>query len=147
MNFSKHINNISNKVIPVTGAILNLQTFVPLNILIKLYYALVYPHLNASIIAWGLAPESHLRPLRVRLNNLLRTILGVTWDGERPSMNTTEIFNILSLLKLSNIFKLNLFKFLKLVLHGKLPVFWELLMARYVIPPPTPTPIVTAPGN
>ena len=75
-----------------------------------------------------------MRPLRVRLNNLLRTILGVTWDGGRPSMNTTEIFNVLSLLKLSNIFKLNLFKFLKLVLDGKLPVFGELLMARYVTP-------------
>ena len=134
MNFSKHISNISNKVSQVTGTILNLRTFVPLNILIKLYYALVYPHLNASIIVWGSAPESHLRPLRVRLNNLLRTILGVTWDGGRPSMNTTEIFNVLSLLKLSNIFKLNLFKFSKLVLDGKLPVFWELLMARYVTP-------------
>ena len=135
MNFSKHISNISNKVSQVTGTIMHLRTFVPLNILIKLYYALVYPNLNASIIVWGSAPESHLRSLRVRLNNLLRTILGVTWDGGRPLMNTTEIFNILSLLKLSNIFKLNLFKFLKLVLDGKLPVFWELLMARYVTPP------------
>ena len=134
MNFSKHINNISNKVSQVTGTILNLRTFVPLNILIKLYYALVYPHLNASIIVWGSAPESHLRPLQVRLNSLLRTILGVTWDGGRPSMNTTEIFNILSLLKLSNIFKLDLFTFLRLVLDGKLPVFGELLMARYVTP-------------
>ena len=134
MNFSKYINNIANKVSQVTGTILNLRTFVPLNILVKLYYALVYPHLNASIIVWGSAPESHLRPLQVRLNNLLRTILGVTWDGVRPSMNTTKIFNVLSFLRLPNIFKLNLFKFLKLLLDGKLPVFWELLMARYVTP-------------
>ena len=134
MNFSKHIKNVSNKVSQVTGTILNLRTFVPQCILIKLYYALIYPHLNANIIVWGSAPESHLRPLRVRLNNLLRTILGVTWSGGRPSMNTSEIFNILSLLKLSSIFKLNLFKFLKLILDGNLPHFWELLMARYVTP-------------
>ena len=132
MSFSKHIYNISNKVSQVTGTLLNLRNFVPQWVLIRLYYALVYPHLNASIIVWGSAPLSHLKPLRTRINNLLRIILGVTWDGGRPSVGTSEIFNVLSLLKLSSIFKLNLFKFLKLILDGNLPEFWDLLMARYV---------------
>ena len=59
----------------------------------------------------------------VRLNNLLRTILGVTWDGGRLSLDTNEIFSALSFLKLNSIFKLNLFKFLRLLLDGELPVF------------------------
>ena len=79
--------------------------------MIRLYYALVYPHLNASITVWGLALLSHLKPLRTRINYLLRIILGVRWDGGRPSVGTSEIFDVLSLLKLSSIFKLNLFKF------------------------------------
>ena len=76
MSFSKHINNISNKVSQVTGTLLNLQNFVLQWVLIRLYYALVYPHLNESITVWGSAPLSHLKPLRTRINNLLRIILG-----------------------------------------------------------------------
>ena len=35
---------------------------------------------------------------------------------------------------MTNIFKLNLFKFLKQILDGDLPIFYDLLMARYVTP-------------
>ena len=99
MSFSKHINNITNKVSQITGTFLSLKNIVPINILIKLYYALVYPHLNANIIIWGSAPASHIYPLRVRLNNLLRLILGVTWEDNRPSRSTSEIFKVLSFFK------------------------------------------------
>ena len=88
MSFSKHINNITNKVSQITGTFLSLKNIVPINILIKLYYALVYPHLNANVIISGSAPASHIYPLRVRLNNLLRLILGVTWEDNRPSRST-----------------------------------------------------------
>ena len=53
MSFSKHINNITNKVSQITGTFLSLKNIVPINILIKLYYALVYPHLNANVIIWA----------------------------------------------------------------------------------------------
>ena len=111
---------------------MSLKNVVPINILIKLYYALVYPHLNANVIIWGSAPACHIYPLRVRLNNLPRLILGVTWEDNRPSRSTSEIFKVLSFLNISSIFKLNLFKFLKLILDGNLPVLYNLLMARYV---------------
>ena len=96
MSFSKHINNITNKVSQITGTFLSLRNIVPINILIKLYYALVYPHLNANVIIWGSAPASHIYPLRVRMNNLLRLILGVTWEDNRPSRSPSEIFKVLS---------------------------------------------------
>ena len=134
MSFSSHINNIATKVSQITGTFSNLRNVVPLYVLKKLYFAMVYPHLLAGIIVWGASPISHLRPLRVRINNLLRTMLGVTWDGGVPSRTTSEIFNFLSLLNLTTIFKLNLFKFLKQILYGDLPIFYDLLMARYVTP-------------
>ena len=107
----------------VTVTFVSLCSIVPQHILIKLYYALVYPPLNINILVWGAAPLSHLRCLIVRLNNLLRTMLGVTWDGGRPSLEMNEILSTLSFLKLNSISKLNLFKFLRLLLDGELPVF------------------------
>ena len=134
MSFSRHINNSATKVSQITDTFTNLRNIVPLYVLKKLYFAMVYPHLMAGIIVWGASPISHLRPLRVRINNLLRTMLGVTWDGRVPSRTTSEIFYFLSLLNLPNIFKLNLFKFLKQILDADLPIFYDLLMTRYVTP-------------
>ena len=56
------------------------------------------------------------------------------WEDSRPSRSTSEIFKVLLSLNISSIFKLNLFKFLKLILDGNLPVFYNLLMAKYVTP-------------
>ena len=106
----------------------------PRNILIKLYYALVFPHLSGHVVIWGSAPPSHLRCLTVRINNLLRTILGVTWVNGRPSLSTGEMFRQLGLLQLNNIYRLNLYKLLRLLIEGELPEFWELLLARHTTP-------------
>ena len=134
LNFSKHINNISLKISSLTGTFTCLRTIVPKSILMKLYYALVFPHLSNHIIVWGSSPPSHLKSLIVRVNNLLRTILGVTWQNYRPAVNNDELYKSLKLLKLSSIFKLHLYKMLRLLLDGELPEFWQLLMANYISP-------------
>ena len=92
LNYSKHINNVSLKISRITGTFTSLRTFLPKNILIKLYYALVFPHLSNHVIVWGSAPPSHLKVLTVRVNNILRTILGVTWENNRPTVSNNELY-------------------------------------------------------
>ena len=118
LNFSKHIENISLNVSRMTGTFTCLRTVVPRNVLMKLYYALIYPHLNNHVVVWGSAPPSHLRELTVRINNLLRIILGVSWENGRPSRSNNELYKELSVLKLENIFKFNLYKLLRLLWMG-----------------------------
>ena len=131
LNYSKHIDTVSLKVSRMTGTFTCLKSFVPRNILIKLYYALVFPHLNNHVVIWGSAPPSHLRSLTVRINNLLRTILGVRWENGRPLMSNSELYKELNLLNLNSIFKINLYRLLRFLLDGKLPEFWQLLLANH----------------
>ena len=132
MSFSRHISNVSLKVSRITGTFTCLRAFMPKNILIKLYYALVYPHLSGHVVVWGSSPPSHLKQLVTRVNALLRTILGVEWENGRPLTSTSELYKQLGLLNLNGIFKFNLYKLLRLLLDGELPEFWELLLARYL---------------
>ena len=132
LNYSKHINNTALTISRITGTFTCLRQIVPRNILIKLYFALVYPHLINHITVWGSAPPSHLRILVIRLNNILRTILGVVWVNNRPVVSNQELYRELNVLRLSNIFKLNLYKLLRLLLDGDLPEFWQLLLANHV---------------
>ena len=73
----------------------------------------------------GSAPPSHLKTLTVRINNLLRIILGVTWENSRPSRSYSELYKELTVLKLENTFKFNLYRLLRLLLDGRLPEFWR----------------------
>ena len=132
LNFSKHIDSISIKVSRMTGTFTCLRTIVPKTILLKLYYALVLPHLSNHIIVWGSSPPSHLKTLIVRVNNILRTIMGVRWENYRPVVNNHDLYEQLGILKLNSIFKLHLYKMLRLLLDGELPEFWHLLMASHL---------------
>ena len=132
LNYSKYINNTALTISRILGTFTCLRQIVPRNFLIKLYFTLVYPHLINHIAVWGSTPPSHLRIIVIRLNNILRTILGVIWVNNRPVVSNQELYRELNVLRLNNIFKLNLYKLLRLLLDGELLEFWQLLLANHV---------------
>lgn len=133
LSFSKHISNVSLNVSRITGSFVNLRTMVPLQILIRLFYALVFPHMINHIIIWGSAPQSHMSPLNVRVNNLLRVILGVRRINGRPIVSVNDMYGELGLLKLGSLFKFNLYKFLRLLIAGELPDLATMLLGEHLI--------------
>ena len=88
--FARHINRVALNISRITGAITNVRSIVPLHVLIKLYKALVFPHLINHVVIWGSAPQCHLKVLVTRVNNLLRVILGVRWVDGRPTVCTNR---------------------------------------------------------
>ena len=87
--------------------------------------------MSNNVIIWGSAPPSHLKRLKVRVNNMLRVMLGVRWENGRPTTSTNDLYKQLMLLKVENIFEYNLFKLLRQLLDGHLVDFMELLLERY----------------
>ena len=130
--FSRHISNISLNVSRITGSISNLRSILPIQILVKLYYALAYPHISNHIVVWGSAPTCHIKNLTVRVNNLLRIILGIIKVNGRPTVSNAELYKQLGLLNLKNVYQFNLFKLLRLLLDGKLPEFWNMLLSENI---------------
>ena len=132
LSFSRHINRISMNISRITGLFTNLRSLVPVEIMMKIFYALAYPHLINHVIVWGSAPACHLRTLSVRLNNMLRVILGVRWVNGLPATSTNDMYKENKLLKLESIFKYYLFKFLRQLLDGGLPDFYNCLLQPYL---------------
>jgi hypothetical protein len=58
-----HVNNIVKKVKRNVGILSKLRYYVDLHILIKLYYALIYPFLIDGIISWGNTYNTTRQPL------------------------------------------------------------------------------------
>ena len=102
--------------------------------MIKLYYALAYPHIQNHIVVWGTAPVYQLKNLIVRINSMLRIIQGVIRVNGRPTISNNELYKQLGFLKLTSVFKYNLFKFLRLLLTGELPELWNILLYTHIAP-------------
>ena len=132
LSFGKHIKNMALNISRVTGTLTSLTNFLPIRVLLKLYSALALPYLTNHLIVWGAAPVSQMRVLNVRVNRMLRLILRVPYVDGRPTMSNNELYRFLDILNLDNLFRYNLFKFLKLMLDGKAPEFYDILLRPHL---------------
>ena len=80
-----------------------------------LYFSLVHCHLKYCIVSWGTATNSVLQPLEVVHNNILRTI---TYNNDR--CHITPLYKSLNILKLYDIYKLELAKLMQEFHHEML---------------------------
>ena len=69
-----------------------------------------------------------MNKLTIKQNKLLRAILNVEVINGVPQQSTISMYNGLGLLTVDNLFKLQLFRFLHLLLNGYLPHFYDLLL-------------------
>lgn len=103
LNFAKHIALICSKLSKTAGILSRVCSFVPLNILINLYYALCYPYLIYGVLVWGDTAAVHLNPLSVIQKKILRIITLSHYCA--PSM---PLFKKTNILNLADVFKLQL---------------------------------------
>ena len=131
LSFAKHIENVTLNVSRLTGALIGIRDSVPLQILKMLYNALVLPYLTQHLIIWGAAPSYQQHCLNIRVNNMLRLIMGVRWNNGRPLVGTRELYKSLGLLKVASLYKFGIFKFLKQLLEGRYPELYDMLLRPY----------------
>ena len=81
-----------------------------------LYYALVYPHLQYSIIDWGCACKTLLAPLQVIQNKILRCI-----SHTKIKQSVSPKHKQMKILKLYDIHKMELAKFMFKLKNQLLP--------------------------
>lgn len=75
LKFSLHINEIVNKLNTANNIIFILRQYLSKQTLLKIYYALAYPHLIYCISCWAITFKTELNRIKVAQNNILRTIL------------------------------------------------------------------------
>ena len=76
LNWSAHIQKLSLQLARFCNMLYHIRDFVNDHALVMLYYSFVYSRLTNGITAWGTAAQNQLREIEVKLNNIIRTILG-----------------------------------------------------------------------
>ena len=113
LNWSHQINGVSKKISRGIGILSKLKPYLDTKLLISIYYSLVYSHLNYGIHAWGSASSTNLNKLVVLQKKAVRILSGVQYfqiygqpQGPLPASN--PLFKNLEILKLEDIYKLNI---------------------------------------
>ena len=101
LKWKEHVNYLMKKIKRNVGLLSKVRYFVDIKSLIGLYYALIYPLITYSLIAWGHTYESIINPL-ILLQK--RTIRIITF----PSCfeHSSPLFKSLKLIKLQDLVKI-----------------------------------------
>ena len=53
LTFNDHVKNVTTKISKSVGALRRLHCQLPADVMVKLYYSLVYSHLTYALLPWG----------------------------------------------------------------------------------------------
>ena len=121
----KFIKSTNEKLSTNDGCLWSNRVFPKVDVLKMLYFSLVHCHLKYCIVSWGTATNSVLQPLEVVHNNILRTI---TYNNYR--CHITPVYKSLNILKLHDIYKLELAKLMHKFHHEMLPTSFKDLFQK-----------------
>ena len=100
LSWKSQISCISKKIKRSIGILSKLRYYVDLSILIKLYYALIYPFLIYGIITWGNTYPTTIQPLSVLQKKEVRIMTFSKFDE-----HSSPLFKKLNIIKLSDLIK------------------------------------------
>ena len=130
LNWKEHICNVTKKISRSVGIICKLRLCMNRSLLRTLYYTLVYSHLNYGIHVWGSACNTDLEKILLLQKKAVRAMTGNKWYQKHsdpgPLASSNPLFNSLGILKIDDIYRLNIAKFIFSCLsHLTPPIFWE----------------------
>ena len=104
---TSQINFLSTQLARCTGLFYRLRNFVSRETFCVLYYSLVYSRIQYGITVWATANKTSQEIIQVRFNKILKIIL-----FRNLSTPTSQMYKELQVLKVENIYQLELAKFI-----------------------------------
>ena len=115
MSWKSHTDKLANKLSKYVGIINRLKRYLPSHILKTLYFSLVHSSLNYALLAWGFNCG--------RLKKLQKKIIRIITNS-KFNAHTEPILKEVGILKLEDMFKLNICKWYYRYKHRKLPYYF-----------------------
>ena len=131
LNWNHHVSHVARKIGRGIGVLAKLRHYLTPQMLKNVYYCLVYSHLSYGIHVWGSAASCTLDKLVKLQKKAVRILSGKQYfqiHGEPygPLPASDPLFKTLEILKLYDIFQLNIVKFVYETLTYESPSnFWE----------------------
>ena len=116
LKFHNHIVLLEHKISRTIGILSKLRHFLPQSTLLKIYYALIHSQLMYGLPIWGSTFPSYINKLKSLQNKAVKTI-----GGGSSLESPTKFFNKFSILKLNDLFKMEVAKIVHSHFTNNLP--------------------------
>jgi len=116
LDWNVHLDYVKNKLNSSLYAMRRVKHILSKNHLMTLYYSLIYPYIDYGITMWGSATKIHTNKITLLQKKAVRII-----SNARYNDHTEPLFRELKILKLDDIYKLKLNKFMFSLNSGLLP--------------------------
>ena len=116
LNWNPHVTIVSNKLVNTVGVLNILKKTLPLNILRIIYNALILPHLNYGILAWG----HQAKRLNLIQKRAVRILTAIKYNS-----HTEPLFTQTNFLKVTDICTLNEIKCYYKLINKQLPQYFN----------------------
>ena len=130
LTWKNQIISVSKKISRGVGILSKLKNFMGVELLKSIYYCLVYSHLSYGIEAWGSASAVDLNKILVLQKKAVRIMSGSQYfqiygEPAVPLPASEPLFKNLKILRFSDVFTLNISKFIYLTLLGLSPAIFS----------------------
>jgi len=117
LKWDKHINAASKRITSAFYAINSAKHVLNRKHLKTLYYALVYPHIIYGITLWGHTYQVHLSKIIILQKKIVRVISNSEYNA-----HTEPLFKTLQIIRIADIYKLQVVKFVFSFINHCLPI-------------------------
>ena len=114
LSWKPHVQKVANKTSRTIGILRRLKNIIPISVLWTLYNTLILPHFHYCILSWGFR-MGRLKLLQKRAVRVM--------SGSRYNAHTDPLFKKLHLVKLSDLFTVNVYKIYYKLRHVSLPTY------------------------
>ena len=128
LNWKQHIINVSKKISRSIGVMYRIRKYLNPHVLKSIYYSLIYSHIVYAIQVWGSANDSELDKILILQKKAVRMM---SFNDQYPPLSgplnpADPIFSKLGILKVHDVFKLQVSKFIYNCLSFNTPQnFWR----------------------
>ena len=136
LNWKHHILNVSKKISRSIGVVYKLREFMNTKMLKSIYYSLIYSHLVYAIQVWGSACDTELNKILILQKKAVRMITNNDQYPlvPGPLIPSNPIFSELEILKVKDVFKLYVSKFIYSCLFRITPsIFWDWFTMNHTV--------------
>ena len=114
LRWKPHVQQVANNTSWTIGILRRLKNIIPISVLRTLYNTLILPRFHYCILSWG---------FRIGRLKLLQKRAVRVMSGSRYNAHTDPVFKKLHLVKLSDLFTLNVYKIYDKFRHVSLPTY------------------------
>ena len=124
LNFVMQSKEIVNKLSKLHGVFYSLKNFIPRNVLVNMYYSLVYSTVTYGVIIWGGVAESNSNNIKTMLNKIIRCIFNIGRNENNiPLVHVRDMYREAGMLQYHDIYKFYLLKFAHFLLYNRYDIF------------------------